>query len=394
MRHYQQSEPLCPPAGDVDIVPGELESLAAEKAELAALTPAKSVITLETSGVAGPAALVPELGFANPTGFDPYKMYDNIKLGMVQQTSFIGFNAAIAHNGILYVNKAFGFANDGGEDGGKNPKMRTGTRVHLASASKPITAVGIMRLLEMRDELTLRTDFMDVLGDRYPDADPLYREVTLEELLSHTGGVDPGGQFYCSQTTQALAQPPGPAGIYGYSNVNFCLLREFIEAASGQSFASFMQSRVFDPAGLQDFSCTYVNSERYSQRWRNGGGSAHDDQDYQTVCGAYGIYLSAVEYCRFLVFLRFGRIIDRDTSLEEMFTLRTPNYGLGFAPIEATIAGKEYFGHNGAWTVNGHGTRTAAIMTNDGVDAVLLCNTAVGASIMTILRDAYEGAFS
>jgi len=341
------------------------------------------------------SVLIPDLNFGVLcSSFDPLKMAANIEQAM-PQFSFVGYSYAIARNGQLAASKGLGFANDKVSQGVGVFKMKPTSRVHLASLTKPVTAIGVLRLIEMSKDITLQSGFYNFIERKYPNADSLYRNITLEQLLSHSGGVDTAQEFYCSEIEEALNTKPDAPGAYNYANMNYCLLREVIESVAKEDYLSFMQKNVFDPAGIQNASCEWKDSNAYSWRWQSGGGTPMPDNDYSSVCGAYGMYLSAIEYVRLMVFLRFGKIIDRGTTLVDMLNEGTRNYRLGVAPIKSNLNGRSYWGHSGRWTQNGYGTRTGMFLTNDGVDAVILCNTAIqkSPSLVTILRDAYEAAF-
>lgn len=298
-------------------------------------------------------------------------------------------------NGQLAASKGLGFANDKVSEGVGVFRMKPTSRVHLASLTKPLTAIGVLRLIEMNRDITLQSGFYNLIESKYPNANNLYRNISLEQLLSHSGGVDTAQEFYCDEIEEALSNQPDTPGAYNYANMNYCLLREVIESVAKEDYLSFMQKNVFDPAGIQNASCEWKDSNAYSWRWQSGSGTPMPDNDYSSVCGAYGMYLSAIEYVRLMVFLRFGRIIDRDTTLVDLLNEGTNAYRLGVASINSNLNGRSYWGHSGRWTNSGYGTRTGMFLTNDGVDAVILCNTAIqkDPSLVTILRDAYEAAF-
>jgi CubicO group peptidase (beta-lactamase class C family) len=372
----------------------ELDNARAEAAELESLTSRVPFGRPETVYLAG-SALLPDIDFQTiPSSFDPIKMGTNIEQAMTQ-FAFVGYSYAIALNGRLAASKGIGFANDKVRQGASVFRMYPTSRVHLASVTKPLTAVGILRLIETSKEITLSSKFYDFIESRFPNADNRYRQITIEQLLSHSGGVDVAREFYCSEIEELLATTPSAAGTYQYANMNYCLLSQVIEAVSGEDYLTFMQRNVFDPAGLINVSATWADSVDYSWRWQSGGGIPAPDIDYSAVVGAYGIFLSAIEYVRFMSFLRFGRIIDRDTTLVDMLNEGTPEYRLGVSSMRSNMNGRSYWGHSGRWSDSGYGTRTGMFLTNDGIDAVILCNTRIDEepSLVAVMRDAYEAAF-
>lgn len=374
--------------------PEELTNARTEAEELESLA-SKAIFGIPQTIYPNSVELIPELGLqALPSTFDPLEMAANIEQAMTQ-FSFVGYAYAIALNGQLATSKGLGFANDKISEGVGVFKMEPTSRVHLASLTKPLTAIGILRLIEMDKDITLQSGFYNFIESKFPNAHSAYRNITLEQLLSHSGGVDVNRDFYCSEIEEALSTQPSVAGAYNYANMNYCLLREVIEGAANEDYLSFMQNNVLNPAGISNGSCEWQDSSTYSWRWQAGGGTPQSDGDYSSVCGAYGMYFSAIEYVRLLAFLRFGKIIDRNSTLVDMLNKGTNAYRLGVSSVNSNLSGRSYWGHSGRWTNGGYGTRTGMFFTNDGVDAVILCNTAIQRepSLVTVLRNAYEAAF-
>lgn len=140
------------------------------------------------------------------------------------------------------------------------------TRFYVASVGKMAVAAATLLLVE---EGKLLLD--DVAASRaggVPDVRklPNARQATLEQLLNHTSGIpdyltDDFTALYHSTTaplTPAKALPfaygeeasgkPGKA--YDYSNSNYVLLGDIIATADRLPFATVLQRRIFDPAGM------------------------------------------------------------------------------------------------------------------------------------------------
>ena len=144
--------------------------------------------------------------------------------------------------------------------------MTPGTTLRLASVSKLLTAIGVMRLQE-QCLLFLDTPVFGPFGvlgkyDSYIRDDNYYL-ITVEHLLRHQAGFsskggDPVFSPYSSldgllrqQLGRPLAYEPGSSKEY--SNMGFLLLSLVIEEVSGQSYETFMQEQVFQPALCQGF---------------------------------------------------------------------------------------------------------------------------------------------
>ncbi|UIJ45793.1 beta-lactamase family protein [Sphingomonas cannabina] len=172
---------------------------------------------------------------------------------------------------------------------------RTGRRVapadpvRVASISKLVVALGVMRLVE-RGTLDLDRDVSDYLGWRlrnpaYPDT-----AVTLRLLLSHRSSLTDGIDYiipFGVRIRDALADPKAwdaehaPGAYFRYTNLNFPVVATVMEKASGERFDRLMQREVFRPLGLDGCynwsGCSDAAIGRAVVLYRAGGDVARDD---------------------------------------------------------------------------------------------------------------------
>lgn len=130
----------------------------------------------------------------------------------------------------------------------------------IASVSKLIVAIGVMKLVE-QGRLSLDSDVSEQLGwslrnPAFPD-----RPITLRQLLSHTSSVRDGDDIYViplGQTVRAtMARPdawdaahaPG-SGYFKYGNLNFPIIASMIERVTGERFDRWMRREVLDPMSI------------------------------------------------------------------------------------------------------------------------------------------------
>lgn len=139
------------------------------------------------------------------------------------------------------------------------------TLFRVASISKLVVALGVLRLVEER-KLDLDRDVSDHLGWRlrnphFPDA-----PVTLRHLLTHTSSLrDSGGYFWDSRHRLRDAVTPGgplygeglawskdgpPGRHFRYANLPSGVVAEAMEAATGERFDRLMKRLVLDPLGM------------------------------------------------------------------------------------------------------------------------------------------------
>ncbi len=129
--------------------------------------------------------------------------------------------------------------------------------VRIASISKLVVAIGVMRLVE-QDKLDLNADPSRYLGwqlrnPAFPD-----RPVTLRQLLSHTSSVRDHDDQYAiplgGSLRAVLADPRswdgghGPGdGYFTYSNLNFPIVGSIVEHVTGERFDIWIRREVLEP---------------------------------------------------------------------------------------------------------------------------------------------------
>lgn len=198
---------------------------------------------------------------------------DEAMRGLVASWGVPGAQLAVGYEGRLVFDRGYGFA-----DIAAGEAVRPDHRFRIASVSKTITAVGIMRLVE-EGRLAL-DDAVFPLLDLEPPAnapvDPRLAAVTVEQLLVHAGGWDSsvsGDPQYVPllQLAASTFGEPGPPAaetilrfMLGsgldfdpgtksvYSNLGFNALGRVIERISGQNYEAFIRERVLAPAGIAE----------------------------------------------------------------------------------------------------------------------------------------------
>jgi CubicO group peptidase (beta-lactamase class C family) len=134
------------------------------------------------------------------------------------------------------------------------------TRFHIASVSKPFTAMAILQLEEQG-----RLSISDLVSHFVPDF-PNGDRIKLEHLLTHTSGIPNVNDlpdydtFARSPHTieQLVAKFSGlaldfqPGSNYHYSNSNYNLLALILEKVSGESYGDYVRKHILDPAGMQN----------------------------------------------------------------------------------------------------------------------------------------------
>lgn len=232
--------------------------------------------------------------------------------------------------------------------------MTPSTRLAVASGSKAMTALVVMRLVE-EGRLSLTTTARSLLGDDLP---LVADDVTVEHLLSHHSGIgdylddDADVSAYLMpvsvhrlDTTEAFVplldgHPTAfPAGErFTYCNGGFVLLALLAERASGVGYHELVRRTVCRPAGLT--GTDFLRSDDLPGDAATGyvevDGAWRTNVFHLPVLGTGdgGLYMTAEDVHRFWTALFAGRIVAPGTLSEMLRPRQMPGdddgYGLGF----------------------------------------------------------------
>ncbi|HUR50321.1 MAG TPA: serine hydrolase domain-containing protein [Acidimicrobiales bacterium] len=147
------------------------------------------------------------------------------------------------------------------------PDLTPETIFQAGSVSKPVTAVGILRLVD-QGVVDLDTDVNDILTSwKVPPVDDWQPVVTLRRLLTHTAGLTVhgfGGYAHDADVPtvpQLLnGEPPSNSGavrvammpglIWKYSGGGTTVAQQLIVDATGTPFPELLRELVLEPAGM------------------------------------------------------------------------------------------------------------------------------------------------
>lgn len=205
----------------------------------------------------------------------------------LQQWNLAGMTMSIVKDGKLVYSHGFGYA-----DLESKLPVVPGNLFRVASVSKLITAVAIMKLVEKK-KISLDSK---VFGPNGILKDPIFNTVTdkrlyfitVRQLLAHSGGWslaygDPAfnslvvlertGETgaatmdsYCRfVATRKLHFDPGTRS--SYSNMGYMFLGKVIQAVAGKSYDSFVRDEVLKPVGITDMHIgrSYLTDRRANE---------------------------------------------------------------------------------------------------------------------------------
>jgi CubicO group peptidase (beta-lactamase class C family) len=190
----------------------------------------------------------------------------NLARAFMQKYEVPGLSVAVGRAGAPVYDDAFGWAD--------RERRETVSPMHLfriASVSKPITSVAVFSLVD-DGRIRLADRIFGpgaITGTDYgrPPYKPRVDEITVEHLLTHTGGGWPNSKgdpmFINPEMNQAqliawtlrnrpLDHPPGQQ--FAYSNFGYCVLGRVIEKIAGQPYATFVRNSVLKRCGISSMT--------------------------------------------------------------------------------------------------------------------------------------------
>jgi len=270
-----------------------------------------------------------------------------------------GFSIAVGREGKVVWSEGFGLA-----DVAHHTPVTPQTLFRIGSVSKPLTAAGLMRLVEL-GKMDLGADIHKYVPD-FPDKGAV---ITIRELGGHLAGFRhyQGTEFYSNRHYASLRaglklfeDDPllfQPGEKYSYSSYGFNLLSVAMESAAGERYSDWMQQSVFtplqmtntvpDPAQPEPPECTGFYQLDASKT--NFVSAPPVDNSFKLASGGY---LSTPEdLVRFgLAMLHAGLL--KQSSLDALFTAqktadgKSTGYGIGWI-LRHDAHGHRVWSHTG-----------------------------------------------
>jgi uncharacterized protein (TIGR03437 family) len=200
-------------------------------------------------------------------GVPELAVFDRAVSALVTKYNLPGAALALGKDGRLVYARGFGVA-----DLKSKEPVQPDSLFRIASVSKPITAMAVLKLVE-EGRVTLDTKVLGLLGRTA--SDPRAVDITVRHLLQHsagfdldTWGFDPSFPDRPSLLALGAPLPPSrgdvldfvfanlplafaPGTQYSYSNIGYMVLTEVIEKVTGQAYERYMRERILAPLGIE-----------------------------------------------------------------------------------------------------------------------------------------------
>lgn len=306
---------------------------------------------------------------------------DYIKAEM-EKRHIPGLSLAIVRNGEVIRAKGYGLANVES----KVPATEN-TVFEIASVTKPITATGIMILVEEG-----KLDIDDEIRKHLPSLPMNWSKVTVRHLLTHTSGIpsylsQPGfadlnrKAYSPDALVQLVAGLPlefQPGEKVDYCNTNYILLGLIIEKLSGRTYGEFLSEKLFRPLGM---TCTKLNDRTEIIPNRAPGyllekGTLRNvvHTNLNNAYSTAGLLSTVLDLAKWDVALGEGKLLKAST-LKQMYTPAVLNDGtlasMSFGWGIGSTRGHPGVGHSGdMWGFSGSVIR----LIDDHLSVIVLTN--------------------
>ena len=339
-----------------------------------------------------------------------YHEMDSLVERYLKRWEINGAQLVITRNDSLLYARGFGFA-----DKEKGIAMQPSNIMRLASVSKLVTAVGVMKLVEMK-KLRLSEKVFGphgILNDTtYCNGikDQRYYDITVEQLLRHKAGFnnyagDPVSSTRYIMMQNHLATPPDhpmllkillkrhlgytPGQGKCYSNLGYIIISMIIEKKSGMKYEDFIQKYILRPAGCYDMHIagTYLKNRRPNEtkyymhkgsipvyEYNNSGRmveKCYGDTDLPRLAGAGAWCGSAAELSRLIA------CIDGMPHVKDILSKQSVDFMTREQPNHDYSIGWNYTAKGKPWIRTGSLAGTSALVLRypDGECWILITNT-------------------
>lgn len=293
--------------------------------------------------------------FAQPT-FDKAKI--DSYFDVLEANSRIMGSLMLSKDGNIIYQRSLGYARI--SETGKL-KNNSGTKYRMASVTKLFTSVMIFQLIE-EGKLALDTK-LSKFFPQIANSD----KITIDNLLSHTGGVlsfeltdDYDSWSFQPQSKEEMVKrfakykPQfSPGEKWSYSNTGYVLLAFIIEAVTNSTYSDELDKRIVNKIGLRN---THSGLKKpadenvaFSYKIVNGKWELERPRDLSAWVGAADI-ISNPNDLNFFMAALFGHKLISDASLKIMTTASSLNSSVGKDIFRGNISNeiaKETFLHHG-----------------------------------------------
>ncbi len=324
-----------------------------------------------------------------------------------------GYSYSIGLNGNAAREGAGGFA----VMPGTSPDYQTGiemshtSRMHIASVTKPITALTLFKTMDGKGMQDIDIPFVQFLPTHWT-VHPSLNDITLRQLLEHRSGILNSGNVYDDiKDWVALGVNQSDKGKYSYNNANYSALRivtayihsgdllneasfanddDNLDQLTKDIFMNLMKSKVLIPAQVtHDPLFPSRTNPVYFYNYSDLNQAPWITGSFTKGPGAFGLYLSANEVSSVMAHAR-----HLDGYLPQPFYDFFFSEDVGLHDSNGDQG--TYLHHGGDWISNGRGVNTRTMVFPNNVEATIMinCRSHEAGDDRSLLQNAYDDAWS
>ena len=258
-----------------------------------------------------------------------------------KQTNAPAVSVAFQHHDFYYEN-AWGLA-----DIENQVKAKPASSYQIASTTKPMTAMAILKLWEMG-----KIDLDAEVQTYYPSFPKKEYPITIRQILSHTAGIS----HYRSDSKEEkhIKEPYStemaidifkdwelifePNTDWKYSSYGYNLLGAVIEEVSGKSYEDFLKEHIWVPANMENTMMDdpiAIVPNRVRGYFKNGSKIENGEYlDISSRFGAGGVRSTVQDIVKMGIALKNGKILKPETvelMLEPLGEQGWNEYALGIS---------------------------------------------------------------
>jgi len=303
-----------------------------------------------------------------------------------------GLSLAVIKEGKIVVARAYGVV----DDSTKAP-VTTSTLFQAGSISKPVSALGALRLVEkgtlsLDDDVNAKLTSWKVPENKFTTTE----KVTLRRLLSHTAGLTVHGfpGYDIGEPMPTVVQvldgaPPAntapirvdttPGAIWRYSGGGVTVAQQLVMDVTRQPYAQYLQTTVLGPIGMTSSSFEQPLPAARAALTATGyyadGSPVHGRWHLYPEMAAAGLWTTPTDLAKFAIEIQHalaGRghgVISRTMARQYVTDVKS-GYGLGVG----------VYGGAGSALRFGHGGR------DEGFDALLDAGAETGDGVVVMIN--------
>jgi len=318
------------------------------------------------------------------------------------RTSTAGYVMQLRQHGAPLRTKSWRWAR-GPRDGGLT--WDADRRMHVASISKLVTAIAMVRLLDDKG-IDASAKIIDYLPQHWRKG-PGIDQITFAQLLRHESGFDTGTYYADYRFMQRqVAKGVTGAGAYRYQNINFGLARVLIPIINGDlrtdaaladeawddqtlaHYAAYVQRAVFAPSGVTGATLVRPPAAALAYTYQ-AAGKGWDSGKLTCAAGAAAWFMSANEVLDVLgTFRRHGTIVPAQRAQ----ALLQQRFGIDRI---GSVGAASFYVKSGAWW-DGSRQRmeqSVAYVLPEDMELVVFVNSPIGAdndNLTAVVSDIYR----